>query len=95
MPDTQTDPKAPAAIFPDGVPSPKMPYSPAVQAGGWVFVSGQLATDFKTGPAPEVRPGSPFLGDTLELESRYVLRNLAATVAAAGCDIGRDAVRIW
>jgi enamine deaminase RidA (YjgF/YER057c/UK114 family) len=95
MPDTQTDPKAPTAIFPDGVPSPTMPYSPAVKAGDWVFVSGQLATDFKTGLAPKVRLGNPFLGDRLELESRYVLRNLAATVAAAGGDIGRDAVRIW
>ncbi len=89
------DPYAPVAVFPEGVPSPKMPYSPAVKAGGWVFVAGQLATDFKTGLAPEVRRENPFLADKLEAESRVIMRNLAATVAAAGCDIGNDAIRIW
>lgn len=46
-----TDPKAPKAIWPD-VPEPLMPYSPAVKAADWIFVSGQLASDFKTGIAP-------------------------------------------
>jgi enamine deaminase RidA (YjgF/YER057c/UK114 family) len=91
----RSDPKAPVAIFPEGVPSPKMPYSPAVKAGDWVFFAGQLATDFKTGVAAEARASNPFLGDKLELESRYVMRNLAATVTAAGCDIGTDAIRMW
>ena len=95
MATTNTDPKAPVAIFPDGVPRPKMPYSPAVKAGGWVFVAGQLASDFATGVAPEVRLDNPNLGSGLERESRYVMKNLAATVAAAGCDMGKDAVRIW
>ena len=95
MNDALVDATAPVAIFPDGVPSPKMPYSPAVKAGGWVFVAGQLATDFKTGIAPEVLTPNPFLGDRLELESRYIMRNLVATVAAAGCDIGKDVVRMW
>ena len=48
------DPNAPVAIFPPNEPKPNAPYSPAVKAGGWVFVAGQLATDFKTGIAPEV-----------------------------------------
>ena len=34
-------------------PMPLMPYTPAVKAGDWVFMSGQLATDFKTGITPE------------------------------------------
>jgi enamine deaminase RidA (YjgF/YER057c/UK114 family) len=95
MLDTPIDPKAPVAIFPAGVPNPRMPYSPAVKAGGWVFVAGQLATDFKTGVAPEAFIDNPFLGDRLAMESSYVMKNLAATVAAAGCDIGKDVVRIW
>jgi len=92
---TQSDPKVPVAVFPEGAPSPKMPNSPAVKAGDWVFFAGQLATDFKTGIAPEARAANPYLGDKLELESRCVTRNWAATVAAAGCDIGKDAIRMW
>ena len=36
------------AIWPSDVPQPLLPYSPAIKAGGWVFISGQIATDFKT-----------------------------------------------
>lgn len=32
-------------VFPPGVPAPKNPYSPAVKAGGFVFVSGQVPLD--------------------------------------------------
>jgi enamine deaminase RidA (YjgF/YER057c/UK114 family) len=87
--------KAPEAFWADGGPRPLMPYSPAIKAGGWLFVSGQLASDFKTGLAPEAVPVNPNLGDSLELQSRYVLGNLAKLVEAAGCDIKKDAVRIW
>jgi enamine deaminase RidA (YjgF/YER057c/UK114 family) len=88
------DPKAPQAIWPD-VPMPLMPYSPAVKAGGWVFVSGQLASDFSTGIAPEARAANPNLVDEQALQSRYVMDNLKRTIAAAGCDMAKDLVRIW
>jgi enamine deaminase RidA (YjgF/YER057c/UK114 family) len=87
--------KAPVAIWPDGPPRPLAPYSPAIKAGGWVFVAGQLASDFKNGLAPEATPANANLGDALEMQSRYTLDNLARTVAAAGCDMSKDAVRIW
>lgn len=87
--------KSPKAIWPDSVPQPLAPYSPAVKAAGWVFVAGQLASDFKTGMAPEVRPANPNLVDELEVQSRYVMHNLARTIKAAGCDIAKDVVRIW
>ena len=32
-----------------------MPYSPAIKAGDWVFIAGQIASDFDTGIAPEVK----------------------------------------
>lgn len=84
------------AVWPGNVPRPLMPYSPAIKAGGWVFVAGQLASDYDTGIPPEatVDKESPYLGDRLENESRYVLRNIAATLEAAGVDIGEDVVRI-
>ena len=37
----------PQAIWPGleaGVPKPLMPYSPAISAGGWIFIAGQLAS---------------------------------------------------
>ncbi|MBN9446699.1 MAG: hypothetical protein J0I67_07280, partial [Bosea sp.] len=40
---------APRAVWPGGVQKPLMPYTPAITAGGWLFVAGQLASDFKTG----------------------------------------------
>ncbi|MBT77603.1 MAG: RidA family protein [Gammaproteobacteria bacterium] len=88
----------PEAVWPGleaGVPKPVMPYSPAIKAGGWVFIAGQLASDFKTGIAPEAIPGNPYLEDGLQLQSRYVLNNLASTIEATGCDISRDTARIW
>ena len=81
-----------------GVPKPLMPYSPAIKAGDWVFIAGQIASDFDTGIAPAVKQAiqnNPFANDELELQSRYVLSNLANTVAATGCDIQKDMVRVW
>lgn len=85
------------AIWPGDIPRPLMPYTPAIKAGGWIFVAGQLASDFKTGLAPEARvdPGNPYLSDPMTLQSQYVLANLARTLEAAGADIARDVVRIY
>ncbi|MEX2495081.1 MAG: RidA family protein [Woeseia sp.] len=71
-----------------------MPYSPAIRAGDWLFVSGQLASDFKTGLAPEIRNANANLEGDLYLQSRFVLRNLVNTMREAGCDPARDMVRI-
>lgn len=78
-------------------PKPLMPYSPAIKAGGWVFLAGQLASDFETGVAPEAGGDgrNRYLDDQLELQSRFVLENLQRTLAAAGCDISSDIVRIY
>jgi enamine deaminase RidA (YjgF/YER057c/UK114 family) len=78
-------------------PKPLMPYSPAIKAGGWVFVAGQLASDFETGLAPEAGGDgrNPYLDNSLELQSRFTLTNLQKTLAAAGVDIAKDVVRIY
>ena len=80
-----------------GEPKPLMPYSPAIKAGGWVFVAGQLASDFVTGMAPECGGDgrNPYGFDHLESQARFVLENLEKTLEAAGCDIATDIVRIY
>ena len=93
----QPDSEARRAIWPGNVPRPLAPYSPVITAGGWVFVAGQLASDFVTGLAAEAKApvGNPYAADPLELQAKYILKNLAATLEAAGCDISRDVVRIY
>jgi enamine deaminase RidA (YjgF/YER057c/UK114 family) len=83
------------AIWPGDIPKPLAPYSPAIKAGGWLFVAGQLASDFETGIAPECRLPNPNLGDQLRLQSDFVLKNLAALHEAAGMDMRTDPVRIY
>jgi enamine deaminase RidA (YjgF/YER057c/UK114 family) len=94
---TTTPSKGRRAIWPGGVPKPLMPYSPVITAGGWVFMAGQIATDFQTGLAAEATPapGLPYNQDPLELQSRYVMSNLADTMRAAGVDIATDCMRIY
>ena len=63
--------KAPAAIG---------PYSQAVKAGGFLFVSGQIPLDPATG---EVVPGP------IEAQARQVMENLRAILAAEGLEMSR------
>ena len=72
----------PVAIQTDGAPAPVGPYNQAVAAGGLLWCSGQIALD----PATGVLVGS---GD-VEEETRQVLANLRAVLAAAG--VGPDRV---
>ena len=51
------------------------PYSQAIEAGGLVFLSGQIALDPATGN---------FLNGDVQAQTRQVLQNLAAVAAAAG-----------
>lgn len=86
------------AIWPGlgaGVPKPLMPYSPAIRAGDWVFIAGQIASDFKTGLAPEVLNKNSYAGNELSLQASFVLTNLANTIKASGCNINKDMVRMW
>lgn len=85
---------APTPIWPGGVEKPLMPYTPALKAAGWLFIAGQLASDFETGVAPQaISNGSD--AERLALQSRFVMSNIAKTVAAANMDFGRDTARLW
>ena len=61
-------------------PSPIGPYSQAIRANGFVFVSGQIPIDPESGKIVE--------GDIVA-QTRQVLKNLSAILVAAGTDISR------
>lgn len=64
------------AVTTGDAPAPVGPYNQAVQAGGFLFCSGQIALDPATGA---------MVGDgDVEAETRQVLANLKAVLAAAG-----------
>ena len=65
------------AVVTAAAPAPVGPYNQAVKAGGLLFCSGQIALD----PATGEMVGA---GD-VEAETRQVLANLKAVLAAAGC----------
>ena len=58
-----------------GLPPPIGPYSHAVRAGGFIFVSGQPGIDPDTGDVP---------GDTFGAEARQAFTNLATVLRVAG-----------
>jgi 2-iminobutanoate/2-iminopropanoate deaminase len=70
-------------VSPAGVPSPRGPYSPAVKAGGFIYVSGQISVDPATDKA--------HLGD-IATETRQVLKNIETNLAACGATMA-DVVR--
>lgn len=69
------------AIAVPGAPKAIGPYSPAVRAGQWLFLSGQVPFDPATGQLIE--------GD-IAAQTRRVLQNIGTLLAAAG--LGYDAV---
>ena len=75
----------PPAIYHVDVPSypaAHSPYSHAVVANGFVFVSGQIPVRPEGGPTDVV-------GDTMQEQTRQVLRNLETILKAAGSSLNR------
>ena len=62
-----------------GAPAPRGPYSPAVRAGDFIFVSGQVPVDPVT--------GTVVYGD-VRLETRQVLNNIRLNLEGCGATLG-------
>jgi len=62
-----------------GGPRPVAPFSHAVEADGWVFLTGQMPTD----PAA---PDAP-LPEGIEAQTRRVMENLRLILAGVGLDL--------
>ncbi|SRR5258706_2804902 len=65
-----------------GYPAPHSPYSHAVVANGFVFVSGQIAA--RPGGAP-----TDIVGTTMPEQTRQAMRNVQAILEAAGSTLDR------
>ncbi len=70
----------PSPVHTDDAPRAIGPYSQAVVSGGFVFTAGQIALDPES---MEVVPGD------VAHQTEQVMKNLAAILKAAGCDLAR------
>jgi 2-iminobutanoate/2-iminopropanoate deaminase len=64
--------------LPADVPPPKGPYSPAVRAGDFIYVSGQVPRDPVTGA---------LAGDDVATQTRQALSNLRRVLEQAGAGL--------
>jgi 2-iminobutanoate/2-iminopropanoate deaminase len=64
-----------------GAPTPVAPFSHAVAADGWLFVTGQMPTD----PADDDAP----LPEGVEAQTRRVVENLKLVLAGAGSGLDK------
>jgi 2-iminobutanoate/2-iminopropanoate deaminase len=67
-----------AVRLPPDVPPPKAPYSPAVRAGDFVYVSGQVPRDPLTGT---------LIGDDVATQTRQTLSNVQRVLEYAGAQL--------
>jgi 2-iminobutanoate/2-iminopropanoate deaminase len=65
-----------------GYPAAHSPYSHAVIANGFVFVSGQIAVKPRGAP-------TEIVGDTMQEQTRQALRNVETILKAAGSSLDR------
>ena len=83
-------------IRPEGIPVPHPTFTPVIRYGSWVFISGMLASDYRSGLAAETRPNPavPLAGEhPMIIEGRCILRLLEMAAAAGGTSLA-NAVRI-
>jgi 2-iminobutanoate/2-iminopropanoate deaminase len=65
-------------FLPESFPLPKGPYSPAVRAGDFVYVSGQTPRDAMTGE---------LVGDDVATQARFTLSNVQRVLRQAGAEL--------
>lgn len=76
---TQRERQWQPVLFGGNVSPPVGAYSPAVKAGGFVFVSGQVPRDPVSGE---------LVGDDVESQTRQVIRNIERALESAGASLG-------
>jgi reactive intermediate/imine deaminase len=71
---------------PSGAGGQRLPFSPAIRAGDFVFVSGQVGMNERG----EIEPGG------IEAQTRQTLKNVTRVLALAGCEL-KDVIKatVW
>lgn len=69
-----------SVVHTDKVPPARVPLSQAISTGGWVFASGQLGMNPRTGRLAE---------GGIKAETRQVCENLKAVLEAAGSSLAK------
>jgi enamine deaminase RidA (YjgF/YER057c/UK114 family) len=82
-------------ILPVKIPHTGARLARGIRAGRWVFATGQAATDYANGLAPEVEQAArPLNGESrYKRESRRIYRNVKEVLVKAGADF-TDVVRV-
>jgi len=70
-------------LHPPGAPAPRGPYSPAVWAGDYIHVSGQIPIDAVTGQ---------IISGDVQVETRQVLTNIRNILEGCGASLA-DVIR--
>ncbi|MBO0755531.1 MAG: RidA family protein [Bradyrhizobiaceae bacterium] len=70
-------------VYPIGKKNPNLPFHPAVRAGDYIFVSGQVAKDAE----------GNMISGTIEVETKGTIEAIARLLAEEGASLG-DVVRI-
>jgi 2-iminobutanoate/2-iminopropanoate deaminase len=65
-------------LTPAGVPTPRGPYSPAVRAGGFIYLAGQVPVDPAT---DKISPGD------IQHETRLVIGNIKRILEGCGASL--------
>ena len=88
----------------EGITSDKIPqplsgagYSPVVRVGDYLFLAGQMATDFRTGIPPEAQASPIFWeGSPIRRQTEFILQNLALALEAGGSSM-KDVLKaqVW
>ena len=91
----QPDRNAVEAVLPVAIPHTRARLARGIRAGRWVFATGQAATDYVNGLAPDVaQTGNPLNGESrYKREARRIYRNVTEVLAEAGAGLS-DVVRV-
>lgn len=80
-------------IFPKEFPKPRMNYSPGIEAGPWIFVAGQIASEYsERGMHPDATrdPLCAYLQPSeVQLQALYSLPNLEKVLTTGGSSFDR------
>ena len=83
---SDSDPIVRYGLEPSGAGGQTLPFSPAVRAGDFVYISGQVAMN----EHGEIEPGG------IEAQTRLTMQNVVKVLALAGCDLSQVVkVTVW